>query len=172
MSDLLGWHLISMYAPVFACVSTTANISRLQPSIIVVPYIEGDPPTAETLLSPFRTRVTPMFAQTTFAPTFNIVSHGVDPFLLNAPPRSVIAGACFSKLYDDVLEWVLAEWLGFTEREEFKQSLIMFEFWRSGTVDAVPVSATAHPVRVPHWYLAMGTRSVFRPPWTCLPKVT
>lgn len=125
---------------------------------MVLPYIEGNQASAEAILEPFRTMASPVFAQTETAATHNAVSHGGDDFLLNAPPRVVIACALFSELYDDVMERLWTEWVEFTETQEARDSLILFEFWKKGKVDGIKVADTAFPVRTPHWYMAMGAR--------------
>jgi len=126
---------------------------HFQPGITILPYIEGDQTAAEAALEPFRTKVTPVFAHIGTAHSQNAFSHGPDAFLAHAPPRAVLAGATFSKLWDDVVGWVFNEWVSFTEQEETKGSFVMFELAEQGKIASVPVGATAFPERHPHFYM-------------------
>ena len=139
----------------FQCYELTV---RMQPGIMILPYIDGDQAAAEATLEPFRTKVTPVFAQTGFAPDYNAVSHGADAMLTHVPPRAVVGGASFSQLWDDVIGWVFGEWVQFTEADETKQTMIMFEFGKKGKIDSVAAADTAFPLRDPHYYTIITAR--------------
>lgn len=125
---------------------------------MILPYIEGDTKEAENLLSPFRTRVKPVFEQTGFAPNFSAVAHGSDAFLANSPPRSIAGGAFFSELWEDVVMRVFGEWASFTEDEDRKASIALWEFDFKDKVAEVDRAETAFPLREPHYYLIITGR--------------
>lgn len=125
---------------------------------MIIPYIDGDQAAAEAALEPFRTKVKPVFAQTGAAPSFNAVSHGSDSFLAHVPPRYAVGAAAFSELWDDVVGWIFGEWIKYTEQEETKGSMVMFEFGKKGKIDSVDATATAFPLREPHYYTVITAR--------------
>jgi len=128
------------------------------PSIMILPYLQGSQSSAEAALSPFRTKVTPVFDQTGLAPTFNAVSHASDAFLSGAPPRYLSGGAAFSELWDDVVEHVFGEWVAFTEDEERRSGIVLWEFGFRNKIAEVPKAATAFSVRDPSYYAVVTAR--------------
>lgn len=129
---------------------------------MILPYIENDKGDAEQLLAPFQTTIQPVFQQVGVAPTLNAVSHGSDSFLSNAPPRSVTGGAMISEIWEDLIGRVFGDWIQFTENEEHKGSVVMWEFYAREKVAETAVNATAYPVRAPHYYVALTARYVKR----------
>ncbi|KAF8883829.1 FAD-binding domain-containing protein [Infundibulicybe gibba] len=130
---------------------------HFHPGITIIPYIEGDTQEAEKIIAPFRTTVTPVFERIGSAPNQNAVTHGADAMLANVPPRSAIGGALFTDLWDDVVGQVFGEWRAFTEKEETRASMVMWEFGYRDRIAEVKASDTAYPARSPHYYvLATG----------------
>ncbi|KAH8094533.1 FAD-binding domain-containing protein [Cristinia sonorae] len=129
-----------------------------KPCIMLIPTIYGDQAAATASIQSFHTEITPIFGQTGFVAGSNAIAHGGDAFLLNAPPRSSIGGAYFGEFRIDVAREIFSDWMKFTAEEGFKESLVMFEFAKRGKVDSVPLSATAFPVRDPHWFMASAAR--------------
>lgn len=83
------------------------------------------------------------------------MSHGADAFMANSPPRAVNGGAMFSELHDDVVGRVFGEWIAFTENEDRRGTMVMWEFDAQAKVAEVPIGDTAFPVRKPHYYVAI-----------------
>ena len=129
-----------------------------QPAMAILPYIEGSPEQAEEILSPFRTIVQPVFQRTGVVSSFNAVSHSSDAALSNLPPRSVSGTALFSELWDDVVTTVFNEWTTYTEVEERKSSIVLWEFCSQEKIAEVRSDATAYPARDPHYYVVVEGR--------------
>ncbi|TCD63939.1 hypothetical protein EIP91_004749 [Steccherinum ochraceum] len=146
-------------ATTYLCFGFARSPPHFQPSIIAIPYVDGgDSAAAEAFTALFQTKLAPLVSHLASLPSLNTASHAGDALLLDVPPRGVTTAALFSVLYDDVVEWVFNEWLNFTDNEETKRTLALFEFFKRGKVDGVAVGDTAYSVRAPHWYMALGTR--------------
>lgn len=76
------------------------------------------------------------------------------------PPRSVTGGVLFKDLWDDVVGQVFGEWVAFTEQEDHKPTSLLWESGVREKIAEVSPSATAFPVRVPHYYLVVTARWV------------
>ncbi len=130
----------------------------LKPGIMLLPYVEGSTAESEATIAGFRTEVKPVFEQIFHAPNFSIVSHGSDEFLSNSPPRSIIGGAGFGELWEDVLGHVFGEWIGFTENEDRKGCMVMWEFGTREKIAEVPSTDAAFSLRDPHYYVVITGR--------------
>jgi len=90
--------------------------------------------------------------------SFNAVSHCSDAALSNLPPRSVSGTVLFSELWDDVVTIVFNEWMTYTEVEERKSSIVLWEFDFREKIAEVKSDATAYPARDPHYYVVVTGR--------------
>lgn len=61
----------------------------------------------------------------------------------------------FSELQDDVVGRVFGEWIAFTENEDCRGSMVIWEFDAQAKIAEVPIGDTAYPVRKPHYYVAI-----------------
>jgi len=128
------------------------------PGVMVLPYIEGSETEASSTITPFRTEITPVFEQTGFAPNLNAVSHSADATLAAAPPRAIIGGAFFGDLWDEMVMQAFGEWVQYTEKEENRASMVMWELGHRDAIAKVGVEETAFPFREPHYYAIVQGR--------------
>ncbi|KAF9467436.1 FAD-binding domain-containing protein [Collybia nuda] len=133
----------------------TRSPPHFYPGVVILPYIQSDTGDAEKLIAPFRTEVTPVFEQVRTVPNFNAVSHGSDAAMANSPPRILNGGAMFSELWDDVAEKVFGEWKTFTETEDHKRTMVLWQFVPQAKIAEVGREETAFPVREPHYYVSV-----------------
>lgn len=131
-----------------------------QPSIAIMPYIKGSPDKAEQLLSPFYTNLQPVFQRIDTVPSLASFARANDRTLDKCSRRFISSTAPFSKLWDDVVTTAYQDWVAFTEAEEFRGSMLLWEFPHSDKIAEVKEDATAFPLRVPHYYVVvMGSHS-------------
>ncbi|KAF9456595.1 hypothetical protein BDZ94DRAFT_1326870 [Collybia nuda] len=133
----------------------TRSAPHFQPGIVALPYIENDDGEAEKRVAPFRTTITPVFERIGTAPNYNVFAHGADATLADIPPRSVAGGALFSEAWDDVISTAFREWVTFTEKEEHKRSMMMWEFNPRNKIAEVAEKDTAFPTRNPHYHVVI-----------------
>ncbi|KAM6494399.1 FAD-binding domain containing protein [Amanita muscaria] len=131
---------------------------EFHPSMAILPYIEGPQEKAEKALEPFRTIAQPVFQRTTIVPSFNAVSHASDAALSNLPPRLVSGTVLYSEFWDDVIIKVFQEWVAYTEVDERRSSIVLWEFDRREKIAAVETNATAYPARDAHYYAVITAR--------------
>ncbi|KAJ3483613.1 hypothetical protein NLI96_g6192 [Meripilus lineatus] len=131
---------------------------NFQPSILLLPYVEGTPKDSETSIDKFRTEVQPVFEQLDHVPSFTAVSHASDSFLANSPPRSIFGGVAFGELWDDIITRVYGEWVEFTENEDRKEAMVMWEFGVRDKISEIPSTQTAYALRDPHYYAVFSGR--------------
>lgn len=130
----------------------------LQPSVLLLPYVEGNPKDSEAAIARFRTEVKPVFEHIVHAPTFNAVAHASDASFSNLPSSSLNGGVAFGDLWEDVIIHVFGEWVAFTENEDTKGSMLMWEFGVKDKIAEVPRTATAFALRDPHYYAVVTGR--------------
>ncbi|KAF8066753.1 FAD-binding domain-containing protein [Lyophyllum atratum] len=129
------------------------------PGIAILPYIEGDAQSSSTVLAPFRSdTLKPIFEQTGLAPDYNAVSHGADASLAGAPPRHITGTVLFSDLWEDLVLRVFGEWVAFTEHEDRKAGMVLWEFGHRDKIAEVKSDVTAFVSREPHYYVAFTGR--------------
>ncbi|KDQ17852.1 hypothetical protein BOTBODRAFT_29163 [Botryobasidium botryosum FD-172 SS1] len=131
---------------------------HFKPAVMVVPYFEGTESETSSIIAPFRTEITPVSDRIGIAPTCNAVSHGADAMLASVPPRALLRGALFSDLWDEMAMQVFEEWVRYTDNEETRATMIMWELGYGGKIAKVGVEETAFPVRDPHYYLIVQAR--------------
>jgi hypothetical protein len=129
---------------------------------MILPYIENIAGNAEEPLAPFRTTLKPVFEHVGVVSSYNAAAHGADS-LANIPLRSVTGGAMFSELWDDVVIKVFGEWVAFTESEDHKGTMVLWEFGAREKFAEVTQAVTAFPVRNPHDYVTITGRFVGPP---------
>ncbi|KAF9264369.1 FAD-binding domain-containing protein [Marasmius fiardii PR-910] len=130
------------------------------PGLLLLPYIENENTKPEEVLAPFREPVKPLFEGLAEVQGFSAVSHGADQVLDGGPPRMVIDGALFKDLWDDVIGEAFGRWCQFTEVEEFKGSLMMWEFGHRDKLTERKVEDMAFAARDPHYYVAVIPRYI------------
>jgi len=131
----------------------------IKPGIAILPYIEGDAQSSSAVLAPFRSdTLKPVFEQTGLAPDFNAVSHGVDASLVGAPPRHTTGAVLFSDFWEDLILRVFGEWVAFTEHEDRKAGMVLWEFGHRDKIAEVKSDAMAFVSREPHYYVAFTGR--------------
>ncbi|KIJ42149.1 hypothetical protein M422DRAFT_48356 [Sphaerobolus stellatus SS14] len=128
------------------------------PSILILPYIEGTEEETKFALAPFTETIKPVFQQIVSVPTFNAVSHSADAFLAHVPPRAALGGALFSNLWEDTITKVFLDWMAFTENEDSRQSVVMWELFARDKIAEVREEDTAYPARKPHYYAIVDGR--------------
>ncbi|PFH47766.1 hypothetical protein AMATHDRAFT_6434 [Amanita thiersii Skay4041] len=133
------------------------------PSLIILPYVES--PTieqAEQILSPFLITVQPIFRQTFLVPTFHAVTHSADEMLAHLPPRSIMGGALFSDLWEDVVQDTFNDWVSWTQdaNGERNASIVLWEFDRRDKIAEVKKEETAFAARDPWYYVVATSRHV------------
>ncbi len=83
---------------------------------------------------------------------------------MTGPRRFVTGKASFVDLWDDVVTAIYDDWVSFTSTEERKTGTLLWEFGCPKKIAEVAVEATAFPTRVPHYYVVITCRYVYR--WT------
>ncbi|KAL0066808.1 hypothetical protein AAF712_006209 [Marasmius tenuissimus] len=129
------------------------------PGILIVPYIENDKVSPDTVLSPFRELAKPIFEGLGTVDNFTAVSHAVDQSLAGLPPRLHLAGALITDLWDDVVSNVFGEWVKFTDQEEFKATTVMWELAHRDKITDIKAEDMAFPERSPHYYVVALSRN-------------
>ncbi|KAG6872366.1 hypothetical protein C0995_010285 [Termitomyces sp. Mi166 len=128
------------------------------PGLLLLPYIENDATPPDEVLAPFRELVKPIFEGLQTVDGYLAVSHGADQALTGAPPRMTTDGALFSDLWDDVIGRAFDSWIQFTEDQEFKGSIMMWEFGHRDKLAERKVEDMAFGAREKHYYMVTISR--------------
>ncbi|TCD63940.1 glycerol transporter [Steccherinum ochraceum] len=139
-----------------------APTSPYLPAVMIFPYIDGKDGTtalAEKALKPLLDAMPPYIpAQLETKATFYDVSRAPEVFLDHAPPRYAVGAASFGDLNDMIVREVFNEWVKYSDQEETRGTMVMFEFGKKGKIDSVAPTATAFPLREPHYYSVITAR--------------
>ncbi|GJJ15849.1 hypothetical protein Clacol_010127 [Clathrus columnatus] len=117
------------------------------PTLLFIPYVEGTPEEVDAVISPFRTEITPLLEQTVTLASFMQAAHFTDGITKQFPPRRINGLALFSGLWDDLVLSMYDEWLKFTENNDSKTSLVLWEFHPPGKNTEIDIKDTAYPCR-------------------------
>lgn len=64
----------------------------------------------------------------------------------------------FGELWDDIITRVYGEWVEFTENEDRKEAMVMWEFGVRDKISEIPSTQTAYALRDPHYYAVFSGR--------------
>jgi hypothetical protein len=121
-------------------------------------YVSGDAARAERVLHPFRHTLTPITDQSATLDNMFEVSHVADENLREMPRRMNMQAAVVSDIRTDTALEVWDQWRQFTENEDGKESIILWEIDRPEKIlGAGKVDSAVHP-RDPHYCVVIYGR--------------
>jgi len=122
-----------------------------QPAVMIMPYVSGDIDRAEKVLRPFRDTLKPIIDKSVSLPDMFAVSHIADGNFENTPSRLNVQCAITSDIWTDTALEVWDRWCKFTENDDCKQTLVIWEIGRPDKIAEVGKADTAFHVRDPHY---------------------
>jgi hypothetical protein len=118
---------------------------------MIMPYVSGDIDRAEKVLRPFRDTLKPIIDKSVSLPDMFAVSHIADGNFENTPSRLNVQCAITSDIWTDTALEVWDRWCKFTENDDCKQTLVIWEIGRPDKIAEVGKADTAFHVRDPHY---------------------
>jgi len=124
---------------------------HFKPAVMIMTYVSGDIDRAEKVLRPFRDTLKPIVDNSVSLPNILAVSHVADGNFESTPSRLNIRGAIVSDIWTDTVLEVWGRWCKFTENDDCKQTLVIWEISRSERIAEVGRMETAFHARDLHY---------------------